>query len=124
MFSKLAEKIPNLEKKKVPLIVDREKGINNAMKLYPNLCPTFCWNHICQDIKHCIRTHNGTSNDIHVYTDHVLQLLKSENPDEFEENYQSFSSKWSKGFLEYFESQKDEIMRCATRYNIEPWEFI
>ena len=60
------------------------------------------------------------SDDIHVYTNHVLQLLKSENPDE-EENYQSFSSKWGKGFLEYFESQKDKIMRCATRYNIEPW---
>ena len=75
------------------------------------------------DIKHRVWTHNGTSNDIHVYIDHVLQLLKSENPDEFEERL-SFSSKWSKGFLEYFESWKHEIMRCATRYNIEPLEFI
>ena len=86
MFSKLAEKVPNLKKKKIPLIVDREKGINNAIKLYPNLCPFFCWNHICQDIKHWVQTHNGTSHDIHVYTAHVLQLLKSENPGEFEEN--------------------------------------
>ena len=65
MFSKLAEKIPNLKKKKVLPIVDREKGINNAIKLYPNLCPIFCWNHICKDIKHWVQTHNGTSDDIH-----------------------------------------------------------
>ena len=33
----------------------------------------------------------------------------------------TFSAKWSKSFLEYFETQEDEIMKCATRYNIQPW---
>ena len=31
----------------------------------------------------------------------------------------AFSSEWFKGFLEYFQVQKDEIKRCATTYNIE-----
>ena len=70
----------------MPLIIDCEKGIWNATKLLPLLCPLLCWNHIRQDIKHWVQSHNGTSDDILVYTDHLLQLLKSENPDEFEEN--------------------------------------
>ena len=86
------------------------------------MCPLLCWNHIWQDIKHWVRSHNGTSDDILVYTGHILQLLKSENPDEFEENCKTFSLKWSKGFLDYFEPQKGDLMRCATRYNIEPWK--
>ena len=51
LFTKISEKIPNLKKKKVPIITEREKGINNATKLIPSLCPILCWNHICQDIK-------------------------------------------------------------------------
>ena len=49
LFSKLTEKIPNLKKTKVPIIIDREKGICNATKLVPNLSPILCWNHIHQD---------------------------------------------------------------------------
>ena len=102
MFSKLAKKIPNLKKKKVPLIAEGERGINNAIKLYPNLCPIFCWNHICQDVKHWVQTHNGTSDDTHAYIDHVLQLLKSENPDEFEENYQVIFLQMEQGISRIF----------------------
>ena len=91
--SKLTEKIPNLKKKKVPLIIDCEKGINNATKLVPSLCPLLCWNHIWQDIKHWVRSHNGTSDDINVYLDHIMKLLKSENEAEFEENYKIPSMK-------------------------------
>ena len=50
-----------------------------------------------------------------------MQLLKSESQDQFEERYITFSAKWSKSFLEYFEAQKDELMKCPPRYNIEPW---
>ena len=121
-FSKLTEKIPNLKKKEVPLIMVREKGITNAAKLAPNLCPLLCWNHICQDIKYWVRSHNGTTDDILVYTDNVIQLLKSENQEIFEERYSILSSKWSKAFLDYFNEHKDDLMTFAARYNIEPWK--
>ena len=114
-------KIPNLKKKKVPLISDHERGIRNATELVPNLSPLMCWNHIHQDIKHWVQSHNGTSDDIVVYVDHVIQLLKSENQNEFEEKYHMFSSKWSMGLLEYFQAQKDDLMMYATRCNMEPW---
>ena len=121
LFSKLTEKIPNLKKKKVLLIIDQEKGVNNATKLVPSLCPLLCWNHIWQDIKQWVRSHNGTSDDIHVYLDHIMKLLKSENEAEFEENYKILSMKWSKEFLEYFQVNKGDLMKFAARYNIEPW---
>ena len=31
------------------------------------------------------------------------------------------SMKWSKGFLEYFQVNKGDLMKFAARYNIEPW---
>ena len=55
---------------------------------------------------------------------HVMQLLKSESQDQFEERYMTFSAKWGKLFLEYFEAQKDELMKCATRYNIDLGTYI
>ena len=83
LFSKLAEN-SNLRKKKIPIIIDLEMGINSGTKLIPNLHPILCWNHICQDIKYWVQSHNGTSADILVYTNHVLQFVKSDSPDEFE----------------------------------------
>ena len=50
-----------------------------------------------------------------------MKLLKSENEAEFEENYKMLSMKWSKGFLEYFQVNKGDLMKFAARYNIEPW---
>ena len=97
------------------------KGINNATKLVPSLCPLLFWIHIQQDLKHWVQNHHGTSDDILVYIDHVLQFLESGNSDEFEENYVALSSKGSKSFLKYFQTLKDEIMKCVARYNIEPW---
>ena len=67
LFTKLSEKIPNLKKKKVPIIIDREKGINNAKKLSPNLGPILCWNHICQDIKHWVRSLDQSSHPVPVF---------------------------------------------------------
>ena len=49
-----------------------------------------------------------------------MKLLKSENEAEFENNYKIFSMKWSKGFLEYFQVNKGDLMKFAVRYNIEP----
>ena len=91
--TKTSEKISNLKKKKVPIIIDRKKEIKNATKLIPNVCPILCWNHIHQGIKHWVQSHNGISDDIVVYMDHVMQLLKSEIQDQFEERYMTFSTK-------------------------------
>ena len=62
----------------------------------PNLCPLLCWNHIHQDIKNWVHNCNGTSDDVSVYTNNVMQLLRSATKEEFEERYQSFSSIWGK----------------------------
>ena len=104
-------------KRKVPIIIYLEKGIGNTTKLIHSLSPLLCLNHIWQDIKYWVQNHNSTSDDILCSKDHILQLLESKNPHEFEENYVAFSFKCGKGFLEYFQTQKDEIMTSATRYN-------
>ena len=46
LFAKLVKTVPNLRKKRVSLIIEREKGIRNSTKTVSNLCPLLCWNHI------------------------------------------------------------------------------
>ena len=50
----------------------------------------------------------------------ITKLLKSATKEEFEERYQSFSSMWSKEFLTYFQTQKNDLITFAARFNIEP----
>ena len=57
-----------------------------------------------------------------MYTDHVIQLLKSECPTEFEERYTELSNIWSKEFDSYFLGQKDDLKMFAARYKIELWK--
>ena len=116
LFTKLLEKVPNLSKKRVQLIIPREKGIRNSAKTVPNLCPVLCWNHIWQDLKHWVCSHNGNSDDIHVYTDHLMQLLKSESPTEFEERYTELYNICTKKFDSYFLGQKDDLKMTLCKY--------
>ena len=90
--------------------------------MIPNLCPIFCWNHNQQDIKQWVRSHNGTSDDITVYVNDVMELLKSEKENIFEQQYAEVSLKWSRSFVQYFEGQKNNLKSCAARYQIEPWK--
>ena len=57
-----------------------------------------------------------------MYTDHVIQLLKSESLTEFEERYIELSNSWSKEFNSCFLEQKDDLKMFAARYNVELWK--
>ena len=42
-----------------------------------------------------------------------MQLLKSENREEFQEQYEKLFPLWRKEFLEYFKAQKEDLMMFA-----------
>ena len=64
----IKEKIPNLERKNVPIVTDRETGIVNAFtKILPNSKLLICWNHILRDLKFWLSKHGGTPVDLKVY---------------------------------------------------------
>ena len=48
----IKEKVPQLGKKTVPIVTDREVGIVNTItKVLPNARSLICWNHILRDLK-------------------------------------------------------------------------
>ena len=86
------------------------------------VCVLFSVNHVYLQIKYRVCKHSGKTDDVHIYTDHVIQLLKSEHEEAFEWKYHELSLLWNKQFCNYFETQKEEIMAFAARYNIKIWK--
>ena len=102
--------------KKINIVTDREKSIANAIK---SKCPSwrhfYCWNHIVQDIKHWILTHNGRREDVTVYSNHVKKLLNSNSAENFEQTFNNLKVYWGQSFLNYFENHFKKVLSLITR---------
>ena len=83
------------------MISNLEKGFCNIIKLVTNLCPFLCWKHIHHIIKDWVWNHNGTSDDILVHVNNVMNLLQWEPMDVLKAVP---SHKWSKGFVQNFQA--------------------
>ena len=67
-FSILKENIPNLSKKEVKIVVDKERGLTNAIEsVFPQWHVFHCWNHIRSDLKYWVKNHGGKKDDYVVW---------------------------------------------------------
>ena len=124
LFARLAKKIPNLKKKKIPIILDRETALKNAVKAQlPNLLIAMCWNHLRTDVKHWVNKHGGRSDDLVVYTKHLEDLLKSETKDEYDTKLKEYKDTWSESFVAYFEdSLEPDILAYSIHFVIKEYK--
>ena len=75
LFKFLKEKIPRIDKKQVPFVVDQEPGLKEAIQNnFPNCPIRFCWNHLKGDFKFWLKGKIETDN-IRVYVDHLSKML-------------------------------------------------
>ena len=122
-FSIINELVPNLKKYPIPLIVDREYGISNAIKtMLPN-CPLFhCWNHLKRDFRHYLSTKlRAPFPDIQVYTEDLDTLLQSENEADFIDASETLTAKWSEAALDYYHKTiKPDILTYSGKWLIAP----
>ena len=99
-------KIPNLKCTPVPLVVDKEIGITNAIaKTVPNLPILHCWNHVKRDFKFWLGKQKLPSDQNNVYTSALESILDSDSKEEFIETCETLTAKWSKPVVDYFEKK-------------------
>jgi hypothetical protein len=120
-FSMMKKHVPHLRKDSlhVPIVVDREVGITNAIE---GSCPfdVHCWNHIKRDLRFWLRSHGATSDDVKVYSDNLSSLLCCESESEFDEMVGEMLPKWSEAMVDHFNSSlKSELKTYSCRWVLE-----
>ena len=121
-FEQLLEQIPNLGKASVKIVTDREVGITNALKkVFPNAHVLHCWNHILRDRKCWLRKHGASPDDILVYKQDILTILKSESEDDLNRMLDLMTGRWSQAMIDYFnDGMKPGIIRHSAKFVLAP----
>ena len=121
----LVRKIPNLRKGNVPVVVDKEVSITNAIKkVLPEMPILHCWNHIKQDFKFWLGKQQITSDEKLIYMSDLDTIMHSESMEIFETNCNNVTAKWSQPAVRYFEKNvknnflKHSAMWVLKQYNL------
>ena len=90
-------------KKKVVVVVDRERALTKAITVqFPSWTIVHCWNHIKSDIKTKLYALNTSSTDRVILMRQIDQLLHSPDRDVYDKLFNAHSSQWSLAFKEYY----------------------
>ena len=122
MFLKiLKDKIPNLQKKKF-VVMDRESALKIAFtNVFPQCTILHCWNHIKRDLRFWLQKHGGNSDDIAIYQNDLVEIMRSDSLEAFEINIERLSAKWSQAMVSYFnDNLKDDIQYRSSKFVLEP----
>ena len=88
---------------------------NAISKMLPNL---FCWNHLKRNFKFWLRKNGAQSNEISVYVQGLVQILRSDE-DRVEEIINDVTEKWSQSAVKYFNRcLKSDILGHAAKWAI------
>ncbi|CAC5425346.1 unnamed protein product [Mytilus coruscus] len=117
LFKFLKDKIPRIDKKQIPFVIDQEPGLKRAIQdTFPNCPIMFCWNHIKEDFKFWLKG-KVEGDNIKIYIDHLNQMLHSESEVEFLEMKLKLTSKWTPVVLEHF----DKYISLAIQNHSGKW---
>ena len=121
-FDLLKEKVPNLGKKDFKIVTDRESGITTALEnVFPQAHVLHCWNHVTRDLKFWLKKHGATQDDISVYKQDVLTVMRADSEKELLAKVDDLSEKWSQPMVEYFNSElKSDIMKHSAKFVLAP----
>jgi len=119
-FNFLAEKMPKISKKGIPIVVDREPGITKAIKnTLPNCQVFHCWNHIIGDLKHWLHDKKVQPDNVRFYLGELRNFLKCESEEEFLISYEN-TKKWTVEVMQHFDKEiKNDILQYSGRWLIE-----
>lgn len=117
-FYTMKEMIPGFNRPEVIVVTDREHAIVKAIEsVVPEIKHVLCWNHMLKDVEVWVTNHEGCVSDRKVYVNNIHSLLDSNSEQEFHNSYETLRQKWSKPFLQYFESKlKSNILEKRGRW--------
>jgi hypothetical protein len=117
LFKYLKDKIPLVDKKKIPFVDDQEPGLKKAIQEMFPTCPImFCWNHLKGDFKFWLKR-KVESDNIKVYVDHVDKMLHCDSKEELLELKSNLTSKWTPVVLEHF----NKFVSPSIQYHSGKW---
>ncbi len=103
MLKECIKKIPALKKSSLPIVVDKERAIINAIQTeLPHMSLLLCWNHLFRDIRMWCHKHGAPSSDIAVYIADIKRLFHSNNAADYDKLWKSLKVDWDASFAEYF----------------------
>ena len=110
--------------KRVPITVDREKGIFGALKRrFPDISLVFCRNHVLHDIEYWVKKHGGGRDDVKVLKDQSERIIDSADKDEFEAQCCRLAKGWSEEFVKYFNQQlKEDLLSNMASFYTKQFE--
>lgn len=80
-----------------------------------------CWNHLLSAARHWLRRHGASTAECSVYTQDIKDLLMSLSEEAYKDMYVKLSGRWSKAFVDYFDSQlAPEVVSTCGRWILEP----
>jgi hypothetical protein len=117
LFNFLKSKIPKLDKKKIPFVLDQEPGLKETIKnTFPNCPIMFCWNHLKEDFKFWLKG-RVESDNIKILISHLVKMLRTESEEEFTALRSSLTTKWPHVVVEHF----DKTIVPAIMYHSGKW---
>ena len=122
IWEHLVKKIPNLKKSKVPVVVDKEVGISNAIKkIVPEMPILHCWNNI-KDFKFWLGKQHVTSDEKLVYKNDLDTIMNSNNIELFNQNCDNLTAKWSQLAVNYFEKHiKEDFVKHSAKWVLKSY---
>ena len=103
----------------VPILIDMEPGIRNAISEQTGMKIIGCWRHLKKDIEAWVSKHGGYTADKNVYVDDVLKLMKIGDEDLYHTELDTKKKRWSQPFVDYFEKQLQKRMQYYVAWNIQ-----
>ena len=99
------------------LVLYRERAVTNAVrKIIANIQIFYCWNHLRQDLKRWLETHNASRDDKGVYREDFQTLLHSNSKEEFNTNEAELKLFWTDLMVEYFDKHyRNDILNHAVK---------
>ena len=123
-FRKLVEVVPNLRSCKGLLVLDRERAVTNAVqKIMPNTQIFYCKNHLRQDLKRWLETHNASRDDKEVYKEAFMTLQQSGSREEFHDDEAELKLFKKDLMVEYFDNHyRKDILNHDVKFVLQEHE--
>ena len=103
----------------VPIAIDMERGILNAIEAETTLKVVGCWRHLRKDIEREVFSLSGNKPDASFYVDEVYEILHSSTKASVQMEIDKRQNNWSAKFKEYFKAHVQIKLEYFARAYIE-----
>lgn len=115
IFTKLIKRTAGL-----PIVVDMEQGIVNAIKTKTGLAVAGCWRHLREDVQRKMISVGIPLQVRNEIVDNVYSLLRSKSADAYSKQLEDFTKQWPEVITDYFMQNINGRIEHYVHWSIHP----